>query len=228
MKIQCRAGHFIGIFGTLIATTIGISFPANAQTIALTSVRGTGNQIFTGALGMDFDVLSGIEITRLGAFDSGQDGFVNNINVGIFDRNTGTLVAGLSAVLNTGNTVAVGQSRFFDLPNVVLAPGNYSIVAQGFGAADLNGNAGLGGPPPTVDTGGGLIAFVGSGRFTAAPALVYPTVVDTGPANRYDAGTFEFIPATIGTTAPEPGSLALLALTGLPVVGAVIRRRRSA
>jgi hypothetical protein len=228
MKMMDSIGSRIGMFAVLTTAALGASLPANAQTIALTSVRGTGNQIFTGALGMDFDVLSGIEITRLGAFDSGQDGFVNNINVGIFDRNTGTLVAGAFGILNTGNTVAVGQSRFIDIPNVVLAPGNYSIVAQGFGAADLNGNAGLGGPPPTVDTGGGLIAFVGSGRFTAAPALVYPTVVDTGPANRYDAGTFEFIPATIGTTAPEPGSLALLALTGLPVVGAVIRRRRAA
>ena len=43
---------------------------------------------------MDFDVTGpdGIIVTRLGAFDSGQDGILGTIIVGIVDRATGNVV----------------------------------------------------------------------------------------------------------------------------------------
>ncbi len=175
---------------------------------------------------MDFTVAAGgITVTQLGAFDSGQNGFSSAISVGIFNFNTQTIVAGLSASLTTNNTVADGQSRFIDNADVFLAAGNYSIVAVGYGPNEQNGNAGLGGTPPTINTGGGLVTFFGAARnLNGTTALVFPTLVDSGPANRYDAGTFKFVAGNT-TAAPEPGSLALL----LPVMGAVgivLRRRR--
>lgn len=205
------------------AVSLGMS-TAQAQIVALDSVRGVGNQAFTGALGMDFDVLEGsLLVSRLGAFDSGQDGFVGSINVGIFDRNTTTLIS--SATLTTANTVLIGQSRFFDVADFSLVQGQYSIVAQGFSNSDLNGNAVNGGTPPTINDGGGVIDFVGGGRFSTTPALVYPTTIDGGPANRYDAGTFEF--TAVAAAAPEPGTFAFLAVGLLPVAGVVVRRRRA-
>ena len=50
-------------------------------------------------------------------------------------------------------------------------------------------------PVPQLSLGdaGGRICFVGGGR-RAEDASEFPTTVDTGPANRYAAGTFEFIP----------------------------------
>ena len=50
---------------------------------------------------------------------------------------------------------------------------------------------------PSREDGGGtpsspLISFIGSGRYDYASSLAYPTTVDGGPTNRYDAGTFKF------------------------------------
>ncbi len=81
----------------------------------------------------------------------------------------------------------------------MLAPGHYSIVAQGFSLDDLNGNDGFFGPAPTIDTGGGLISFVGGARYSQVASFDYPSIIDDGPSNRYDAGTFTFAAAVTGT-----------------------------
>src|SRR4030095_4978906 len=47
-----------------------------------------GNQVFSGPLGMDFDVDVDIIITRLGVFDSGSDGLQATITARLFDRET--------------------------------------------------------------------------------------------------------------------------------------------
>ena len=51
----------------------------------------------------------------------------------------------------------------------------------------------------TESSGGGLISFVGV-SYWASGGFAYPGNNDSGPANRYDAGTFAF------SAAPEPGS----------------------
>jgi hypothetical protein len=66
-------------------------------------------------------------------------------------------------------------------------------VASGYGNDEMNGNMGTGGGDWTTDDGGGLISFVGGGRFgDANRPNDYPNNVDGGPVNRYAAGTFVF------------------------------------
>jgi hypothetical protein len=90
----------------------------------------------------------------------------------------------------------VESSRFKPLPlPLALKPGSYSIVAYGFNSQNRNGNLGTGDAHLwTTDNGGGLLAFVGSGRYNGAVGTLPPTP-DGGPADRYAAGTFEFLPA---------------------------------
>lgn len=214
--------HVLRSTGLVSALLFAVAAPATADTIALSSTRTSGNQSWTGALGMDFDVLAAITVTQLGAFDSGQNGFAQPVQVGIFDRNSG-LLQGVSAVLSGTSNALVGNQRFADVADFNLGIGNYSIVAVGFGSNEQNGNThGAGSGGPTIDTGGGLISFVGKSRYNAAAntALAFPTIVDGGPANRYDAGTFQFTAAV-----PEPGAYGL-ALAGMGVVAFAMQRRR--
>ena len=161
--------------------------------IALTVPAGaTFNQQHNGLLGMDFDVTGpdGIIVSRLGAFDSGQDGILGTINVGIVDRTTGLVVGETLSFSGDAGDVVDG-SRFLALPTPLVLPNGFqgSITAQGYGQ-EGNGNFT---DFSVIDDGGGLINFVGGARWGGDDPLTLASNADGGPANRYFAGTFEFL-----------------------------------
>lgn len=215
------AGSNMMIKNFLTIAVLLASSVASADTVALSSSRSVGNQSYGGALGMDFDVLSTITITQLGAFDSGLDGFSSGtVQVGIFNRNSGAL-AGTSASFIGNSSVLSGNQRFIDVVDFTLSPGQYSIVAVGFSATNRNGNFQFGGTSPVINTGGGLISFVGASRYSSSTSLTFPNLIDGGGVTQYDAGTFQFTSAI-----PEPGtSLTLLMGVGLGLL--VFGRGRS-
>jgi PEP-CTERM motif-containing protein len=209
----------------LISSVALLSTISASATTAFDYQTGSvGNQNWTHPLGMDFDVNSTITVTSLGVFDSGSDGLASTINAYIYNRDTQTAVA--SAVFATGNTgTLVHGERFLALltPLVLNAGFHGSIVAEGYGALEPNGNGGIISPPftlSTLDSGGGAISFVGTSRYSTTDH-VYPNILDSGPANRYGAGTFQFAVGSV----PEPGTLGL-AITGLVFLG-LLRRKRS-
>lgn len=204
---------------------------AQADTIAYdVPLAISGNQAFDGGLGLEFNTNSAIRITRLGAFDSLGDGLQRPVEVGIFDRDSQQLV-GSTVTFSADNapgTVSgtlIGGNRFADVPDFILpGGGHYVVVAQGYGDGELNFNS-SGAPNLTnvENTGGGLISFVGSSRYNfVSNTLAYPTIPDSGPQDRYNAGTFAF------SVVPVPpavfGGAGLLGLTG----GAHFLRRRRA
>jgi hypothetical protein len=151
-----------------------------------------GNQAWTGSLGMDFDVVNTITITELGVFDDNSDGLSAPITVTLFERASQLPVPGGSLTFAAGPTgTLIGGSRFLPIAPLILAGGTiYTIVASGYGATELNGNS-FGGVPVWTTDGSGDLAFVGSARFDATPNI-FPPATDSGPANRYAAGTFIF------------------------------------
>jgi hypothetical protein len=173
-----------------------------ADTIAYNVPAGTaGNQNFTGSLGMDFDVVSDIVITHLGVFDDGTDGLQAPLQARLYQRddsdpcNTKLLATVDFPLADQGTDMGDG-SLYKKLANpITLSAGTTAcIVASGYGPLELNGNQGVGGAGTwDTDDGGGLINFVGGGRFgDPAQPQQYPTSKDGGPPNRYAAGTFVY------------------------------------
>jgi len=185
---------FAGAFG--LATFAAAS--ASAETIAYTAGANTaGNQAWGGALGNEFNVGgASIYVYSLGVFDDNSDGLKVPLTAYIYNRDTQALVVKLNFPAASGTLV--GGHRFLPLPCPVELPANFHgvMVADGFGGTERNGNQ-----PQTgnIDTGGGAISFVGTGRYSGS-AGVFPTTIDGGPANRYRAGSFTFAVACADDT----------------------------
>ena len=166
------------------------------STVAYTVPDGTvGNDGYSGSLGMDFDVNGPVILTRLGVFDSGSDGLSAPITAHVYDRNDS--LDPLATLIFTPDNpgMLIGGSRFLDLAIPLALPAGFqgTIVAEGYDAGlELNGNLGIGSLSTATDDGGGLISFVGTSRFGFAGS--FPEIDDSGPANRYAAGTFVFKP----------------------------------
>jgi hypothetical protein len=184
-----------------------------ADPTAYTVLAGTvGTQNFDGSLGMDFNTNRPIKITHLGVFDSNSDGLNGTITARLYARaSNNTAGVELATLSFTGSDgVLIGGTRFLPLSTPLVLPGGFegTIVAEGYNASELNGNAG--GPTPTqwfTFDGGGALSFVGTGRWGTAG--LFPTNADGGPANRYAAGSFMFADAApLGpgklTTIPVP------------------------
>ena len=191
-------------------------------------------QAWGGSLGMDFTVNSAIDVDSMGVYNAAGNGVITGtLQVAIFVQNpdsswsevTGTYASFDSASPGAPDLVNDGQYDLYKaITPVLLGPGNYSVVAVGFSSQDPNGNSGYPGGVGATEDASGLLTYTGSGRFDAGQtdSLIFPTTVDGGPANRYDAGTFEFSAAT-----PEPASFILIG-TGLAAIAFGEKRRRAA
>jgi hypothetical protein len=220
------SGLLTGVVGEAKAGGIQAYFTSNT----------TGNQDFGGNLGVDFNVNSPITVTELGAFDSSALGFNPGITVALYQRlpggnpNTDYNGALLTSVTIIGVQGSVsGNYRFLDLTSpLTLTAGYYSVVAVGFNGLNLNLNENSGGVLIQTNDGGGLVSFVGSGRFDGNSSLDYPTYTtddqgfNTSP-HVFGGGSFVYSAAS---AVPEPPSLTLLSIGTLGMTGCVLLRSR--
>jgi hypothetical protein len=175
-------------------------------------------QAWVGLLGLDFHVNAGITVTALGAFNdgyatnlAGSDG-TSGVTVAIF-RLDGTQVGPSVHFSPTDAGTQIAGDAFKPV-SFMLSLGDYSVVSLN----DVNFNA-SGSPNlfQTVDTLGGKISLINGARYDYGSVFALPAISDGGPANRYDAGTFQFIPEPASTVALGAGLFAL----------GMIRRRRA-
>ena len=238
-KSVLSAISFIGLpISNLLAVavlTMAYGNFVHADTIAYQVPAGVVGNQSDGAnisFGMDFNINSAITVDQIGVFDSSQDGLLAPIAAAIYDRSTQALVSPVvtfAAGSGVGSGTLVSGSRFLPIAPITLSAGfQGAIVAYGYGngtSAELAGNsfgAATGTPtfPWTVNDGGGLITFVGAGRYSGGGgAIQYPGVTDGGPVNRYAAGTFAF------STVPEPSAVVLVLIGFISLVAGTSRKR---
>jgi hypothetical protein len=180
--------------------------PAESSTsddvIAYGTRPGLGNATTSDNVGMEFQVNRPIRITELGVFDSGQDGIEGALGVSIWSRVTGERLAEATFIGDDGVIEPGTGSRFLRLNEPVLLPaGIYSVVASGFIGNDPlsrfdGGNHRIG----TLGDNEGAISFVGTSstttfeanRFFEEYAHRLTDSFDTGPVDKFAAGTFKF------------------------------------
>ena len=219
-------------FFSLLVSAVILALPGApaqaAPTIAYqVNAPSNGNYDWADPLGLDFDVNSanGVVITRIGVFDSNQDGLNRPITFVLYNRATQAVVIGPTVFVGTAGTL-VGGNRFIDIPDVTLPAGfEGTVVWENYGPGESYYD--IGAPPfgagagaSMTNDGGGLINFVGLGRYgpdaNGANRGRFPTEIDIGPANRYSTGTFEF------DAVPEPALAPLLSAAA----GLLLFRRR--
>lgn len=192
-------------------------------------------------LGLDFEVLfwQGITITELGVWDdtvvcpdgTSEQVMLSGKTITLWLWNDDGTYERLSGVVTSPNDPynqgeVRGDYRYYAIDPVSLEEGQKFTISVGYGDGNLDssGNSGTVAqdlePRPIFNDGGGVVANIGSGRY-GFDQWNFPSYTDSGPANRYHAGSFSYFPN------PEPSTL-LLVGGALSVVGVVRRRRRKA
>lgn len=159
--------------------------------IAYFTPAATGNQAFSGSLGLDFDIQSPIVIKALGVFDDGADGLTRPLAARIFNRETQEIVA--EVLFAPGQGRLIEGMRFKDLESPLRLEAGFKGVMQadGYGPGErlLNSDGNTNAIVWTLHDGNGSILFVGSSRYGFEPGT-FPEILDQGPAARFAAGTF--------------------------------------
>jgi hypothetical protein len=122
-----------------IPLCLALVVPAAADTIAI-NVTTPGSEYESSAytLGFEFSVSSPVLITQLGVYDSGQNGLVGNVSVGLWDT-SGTLLT--SVVIPSGTTAILdGFFRYEQISPLALPVGLHYVVGAAYATGSDQGS----------------------------------------------------------------------------------------
>ncbi len=123
----------IGMFALVLASA---SLSTKASTVAGDYVGGGSFFSFSRAIGWIFTADADLEVSQLGIYDIESDGLVSSHSIGIFEQQTGAVVA--SATIDAGDSGTfvegtIGGSRLVDIDPVILEAGtSYYILGDNF------------------------------------------------------------------------------------------------
>ena len=215
-----RFSGFLGtaaIYGLLLLPLASIM---RGGTVAYSIGTTTGNDASQFTFGFEFQANANILVTDLGIFDSSQDGLADTHQVGIW-TNSGTLLG--SNTIPSGTTAPLlSQFRYEPLlvPIALTAGQNYVIGASYPTSNDsfVYHASGLASDPDIS-----IIIGRGSGSGFSFPPVSCSASI--GCDTSFFGPNFQF---TQTADAPEPGSLLLLLVSVVGLIGLSARRRQRA
>lgn len=152
-----------------------------------------------GSVGMDFDVVFPIKVTKLGVFDDSSDGLKMTLTAVLYDRVARQPLATLEfTTANQGELVNGSRLLTLTQPLALDAGFQGSIVIWYSDGTDERLFNTFGGSAEGANLqlfDGGSILFVGGGRFGSSGQ--FPGTADGGPVNRYAGATFAFEPGAV-------------------------------
>ena len=192
------------------AAMISLAAPALATTV-FTLPTVSGNQSFTGELGLDFTVNHTVLVDSLGAFTNGD----SSIAVTLYNLSTNLSVA--STTITSGPISGVYSFQALGTP-VLLAPGTYQIAASGYNALnpDYNPDQPGGTIQASFNTLNGALTQ-GGAFYSFTPGQV---------ATTFDAFTTTYGAGNFTAAVPELSTWTML-LLGFTGIGFFVRRRTS-
>lgn len=223
---------------TIVTSLLAFNSPGGLVYDLPGTVSTDTSSTYALALRLDFNVNIEGSVSRIGVADLGTIGFVNNLQVAIYNLGTGDQVPGTFAQFSSGTKTVNSAMVMQDLnQQVTLLPGSYALIAANFTTSDPWYRSSVSSTAVAFDSHDGALTHIKGTNYygglqTHQVSTVQNTIADFGTMRSHDprfepvwgAATFDFTPVP----EPEHYALAAIGMLGLVCFGRWAKAKRNA